>query len=134
MERQVFAAPELANPADPAFYTALAVAGALVLAAFAAGACLPGTRKNLAPRAGAVWFLVGFLPISNLFSLNASVAEHWLYLPSIGFLLFLAGIALDLPGRRFLAARPEDRGRRLSLMVGRWVGEPGRARTTGRTA
>ncbi len=48
-------------------------------------------------RFGAGWFLLGFLPISNLFSLNASVAEHWLYLPSIGFLLFLLGSALDLP-------------------------------------
>jgi lipopolysaccharide biosynthesis regulator YciM len=29
--------------------------------------------------------------------LNATVAEHWLYLPSVGFLLFLGGCALDLP-------------------------------------
>ena len=32
--------------------------------------------------------------------LNATVAEHWLYLPSVGFLLFLGGCVLDLP-RRF---------------------------------
>ena len=46
--------------------------------------------------------------MSNLIPLNASVAEHWLYLPSIGFLLFLAGVALDMPplfrGRGALAA------------------------------
>jgi tetratricopeptide (TPR) repeat protein len=48
---------------------------------------------------GACWFFLGFLPVSNLFSLNATVAEHWLYLPSVGLLLFLAGIALDLPVR-----------------------------------
>ena len=99
MERQVFAAPGLANPADPTYYTALAVAGALVLAAFAAGAVLPGCGRQLR-RFGAAWFLAGFLPISNLFPLNASVAEHWLYLPSIGFLLFLAGVALDVPWPR----------------------------------
>jgi tetratricopeptide (TPR) repeat protein len=29
--------------------------------------------------------------------LNATVAEHWLYLPSIGFVIFLAGCALELP-------------------------------------
>lgn len=33
-------------------------------------------------------FLVAYLPISNLFSLNATIAEHWLYVPSA--FLFLA--------------------------------------------
>ncbi len=96
MERQVFAAPGLANPADDSVYFALGVAGALMLVAFAAGAGWRGRGQTLR-RAGAVWFLMGFLPVSNLFALNASVAEHWLYLPSIGFLLFLAGVALDVP-------------------------------------
>ncbi len=102
MERQVFAAPGLTNPSTALFYNALAAGGALVLMAFAFGAWLPG-RGRLLRRCGAVWFLVGFLPVSNLFSLNASVAEHWLYLPSIGFLLFLAGAALDIPWRRLPA-------------------------------
>jgi tetratricopeptide (TPR) repeat protein len=48
---------------------------------------------------GTAWFLLSFLPISNLFDLNATVAEHWLYLPSVGLLLFLAGLALELPPR-----------------------------------
>ena len=48
---------------------------------------------------GVGWFVIGFLPVSNLFDLNASVAEHWLYLPSVGFVIFLAGCALDLPLR-----------------------------------
>jgi Flp pilus assembly protein TadD len=46
---------------------------------------------------GAFWFFAAYLPISNLIELNATVAEHWLYLPSVGFLLFLAGCAVDLP-------------------------------------
>ena len=96
MERQVFAAPGLSNPGAAGFYHALAAAGVLMLAALAAGAWWPGRGRSLR-RFGAGWFLFGFLPISNLFSLNASVAEHWLYLPSIGFLLFLAGVTLDLP-------------------------------------
>ena len=103
MERQVFAAPALANPADPSYYAALAITGAGVLAAFAVGVCLPGRGRRLR-RVGAAWFFIGFLPVSNLFSLNASVAEHWLYLPSIGFLLFLAGAALDLSWRQWTAA------------------------------
>ena len=46
---------------------------------------------------GAGWFFVAYLPFSNLIDLNATVAEHWLYLSSVGFLLFLAGCVLDLP-------------------------------------
>ncbi len=107
MERQVFAAPGLANPADASVYFALGVAGVMVLVAFAAGGWWRGRGQTLR-RAGAAWFLVGFLPVSNLFALNASVAEHWLYLPSIGFLLFLAGVTLDVPplfrGRGAVAA------------------------------
>ena len=56
----------------------------------------PGRRLRLF---GAVWFAVAFLPISNLFPLNAEVAEHWIYLASIGFLLFAAASLLALPAR-----------------------------------
>ncbi len=48
---------------------------------------------------GAVWFTFGYLPISNIVELNATCAEHWLYLPSVGILIFLAGCLLDLPAR-----------------------------------
>ena len=107
MERQVFAAPGLANPEDASVYFALGVAGVMMIVALIAGVCWRGRGRTLR-RVGSVWFTVGFLPVSNLFSLNASVAEHWLYLPSIGLLLFLTGVALDLPplfrGRGALAA------------------------------
>ena len=96
MERQVFAPPGLADAPDAFFYHMLTVSGVLVLAAFAGGCCWPGRGRTLR-RAGVAWFMIGFLPISNLFALNASVAEHWLYLPSIGFLLFLVGVGFDVP-------------------------------------
>ena len=54
----------------------------------------PGQRIRLF---GAGWFLIGFLPISNLFPLNAQSAEHWIYMPSIGFLIFLTGCYLAVP-------------------------------------
>jgi tetratricopeptide (TPR) repeat protein len=74
----------------------------------------PGLRARIF---GASWFLIGFLPISNLFDLNATVAEHWLYLPSVGALLFLAGVALDMPqrSRPILAAFVGLAGLALSL-------------------
>lgn len=105
MERQVFAAPGLENPQDEPMYLALGVAGAIVLGALATGAFVPGRGRDLR-RFGAAWFLAAFLPISNLFTLNASVAEHWLYLPSIGFLLFLAGVAANLSWRGLKLSAP----------------------------
>jgi len=101
MERQVFPAydPALRN-ATPFFpYHALFLGGLLFAAALGCGAWqrAPGRALRVA---GAGWFLVGFLPISNLVPLNASVAEHWLYVPSIGFLLFALGCWQALPATR----------------------------------
>ena len=48
---------------------------------------------------GVAWFILAYLPVSNLFPLNATVAEHWLYLPSVGFLIFAAGCLLELSNR-----------------------------------
>jgi tetratricopeptide (TPR) repeat protein len=55
---------------------------------------------------GATWFIAAFLPTSNIIELNATVAEHWLYLPSIGFLIFAAGCVMELRpvGRRLAVA------------------------------
>ncbi len=76
----------------------LSVMGLGFAALLAVGCSWPGPGRRLRIF-GACWFLIGFLPISNLFDLNATVAEHWLYLPSVGALLFLAGAMLDLPRR-----------------------------------
>lgn len=46
-----------------------------------------------------LWFLVALLPVSNLFPINATMAEHWLYLPSAGFFLVLAWILRNLFAR-----------------------------------
>ncbi len=44
---------------------------------------------------GACWFCLFLFPVSNVIPLNATMAEHWLYFPSLG--LFL--VAGALPGR-----------------------------------
>jgi len=76
----------------------LAIIGTLTILAFICmgRSALPGRRLRIF---GIAWFVLGFLPISNLFPLNAQVAEHWIYMPSMGFLLFLAGCGLALPGK-----------------------------------
>jgi len=42
------------------------------------------------------WFFITLLPNSNLYPINAYMAEHWLYLPSIGFFMILANILILL--------------------------------------
>lgn len=80
--------------------------GGLFFAGLLAAGCLRAGAGRKARIFGSCWFTLGFLPVSNLFDLNATVAEHWLYLPSVGLLIFAAGVALDLPLRfhRVLAA------------------------------
>ncbi len=82
----------------------LSILGLMLAAGLCFGALRKGRAQNLRA-AGAGWFVLAYLPISNLIELNATVAEHWLYLPSVGFLLFVVGCALELP----------DRGRKVAL-------------------
>lgn len=43
------------------------------------------------------WFFITLLPSLNVFfAINAYMAEHWLYLPSIGFLLIVARFLVNL--------------------------------------
>ena len=74
----------------------LSMAGLLVAALLALGAAQKGPARAVRIF-GAGWFLLAYLPISNLFDLNATVAEHWLYLPSVGLLIFAVGCCLELP-------------------------------------
>ncbi|CAN5593570.1 hypothetical protein BH20VER3_BH20VER3_05450 [soil metagenome] len=88
---------------DSAASEYLSVLGLIVLGVFIAGSFRKGVGQRVRIL-GAGWFLVSYLPLSNLVELNATVAEHWLYLPSVGFLIFLAGCALDSPLRYRKAA------------------------------
>ena len=40
------------------------------------------------------WYLVGLIPVMNIYPVNAYMAEHWLYIPSIGFFV-LAAVFLE---------------------------------------
>jgi protein O-mannosyl-transferase len=84
----------------------LSIAGLLVAAGLGFGACRKGAFRPVRIF-GAGWFVLTYLPISNLIQLNATVAEHWLYLPSAGFVIFLAGCCLEFP----------QRGRRIAVGV-----------------
>jgi len=83
----------------------LSIAGLAAATILLFGACRKGLARPM--RAfGAAWFFLAYLPISNLFDLNATVAEHWLYLPSVVFLIFITGCCLDLPRNLFRFVAP----------------------------
>lgn len=75
--------------------------GIVTAAALGYGAFRKGKAQPIRAL-GAAWFVLAFLPVSNLFTLNATVAEHWLYLPSVGLLIFVAGAFLELPTRQHI--------------------------------
>jgi len=54
------------------------------------------------------WFVITWLPSSNVFPINAYMAEHWLYLPSIGFFLLVS---------RFLAGWMDREGGKTAAVV-----------------
>src|SRR6202011_954288 len=74
----------------------LSILGLIILAVFVWGALKNGLGQP-ARIFGAAWFFASYLPISNIAQLNATVAEHWLYLPSVGVLVLVAGCILDMP-------------------------------------
>ncbi len=80
-------------------YEGLSVLGASVLVGVAWLCLRRGEGRSLI-RFGALWFFVAFVPISNLIPLNAEVAEHWIYLASIGVLLMAAGAMTLLPATK----------------------------------
>lgn len=103
MERSVFNSLALDNGEGREYFLQfeyLSILGLIVLAAFVFLSLQKGQGQRLRIF-GAVWFLVAYLPTSNIVELNATVAEHWLYLPSVGFLLFLAGCLLDFSKARW---------------------------------
>ena len=76
----------------------LSILGLLLAGVFVLGGIKKGRGQHLRVF-GASWFVAAYLPISNAFQLNATVAEHWLYLPMVGFLIFIFGCAVELPIR-----------------------------------
>ena len=104
MERSVSDPPHYQSPQawrDTIGTEYLSILGMIVVVLLFAG-CIKKDRWQSMRIFGAAWFIGAYLPISNLIQLNATVAEHWLYLPSVGLLIFVGGWLLRLP----VALRP----------------------------
>ncbi|NQT23289.1 MAG: tetratricopeptide repeat protein [Candidatus Omnitrophica bacterium] len=52
-------------------------------------------RKEKVIFFGILWFFIAYIPMANIFPVNANVSEHWMYLPSIGFFLIVSYLIWD---------------------------------------
>lgn len=68
-------------------YAVVGLVMLLVLLGAAVASWRQGQRRIAV---GIGWFLAAWLPISGVFPLNAPLAEHWMYVPMIGFWWALA--------------------------------------------
>ena len=46
---------------------------------------------------GAIWFLLGLLPVLNIYPISVFFGEGWLYLPSVGFFIIIGVIFHNIP-------------------------------------
>ena len=82
------------------------VIGGMIILITLVGAGLYFKKRRGIEFFGLMWFFITILLVSNIYPLNAYMAEHWLALPSIGIFL-IAGDAIDRiysrPRLKFLA-------------------------------
>jgi len=80
-----------------------AAAGMLITA----GLLVTAFRKRKTDRVlffSVVWFFAALLPVANIYPVNAYMAEHWLYVPSIGFFIILGRVLSGVCLRRVTRA------------------------------
>ncbi|MDQ8164500.1 MAG: glycosyltransferase family 39 protein [Gemmatimonadota bacterium] len=86
----------------------------VVLAALALAAVTWTTRRRVPVFAfGVLWITCGLLPVSNLVPTGIMLADRTLYLPSIGFVIAVAGL-----GSALAASSAASDARRSALFVG----------------
>ena len=88
MERMDFLYNPVASVMDPRF---------LIPSVFIVSSALALVFWHKRPKMllfGTAWFMMGLLPFINIIPINAFVAEHWLYFPSIGFFIAVS-VLLD---------------------------------------
>ena len=83
---------------DPKFWIP---AGTLCVLSVSLKRCIEKKDKDILFASG--WFLIGLFPVLNIFPLKAIIAEHWVYLPSVGF-FFLVSTGIVRLARRLSPA------------------------------
>jgi tetratricopeptide (TPR) repeat protein len=69
---------------DPVFWMGLLIT--VILLSYA----IKNRNKNKIISFAIFWFYVALVPQLNIYPINSYMAEHWLYLPSIGFCIIIA--------------------------------------------
>ena len=83
-----------ASVGDPTTWIAAAVVVAI-------GAAAVAVRSYAWPvTAGIVWFAIALLPVANIVPLPTFVAEHWVYVPSMGLFLAAGWVLVNVVARR----------------------------------
>lgn len=81
MERTIAISRSLFDPA--------AIGALLVMIGIGWVAYLAYKRDNRLIAFGILWFFANLLPVSNIVPINSFIAEHWIYMASVGFFLIL---------------------------------------------
>ncbi|MBN1405786.1 MAG: tetratricopeptide repeat protein [Candidatus Omnitrophica bacterium] len=79
---------------DKSVIAGLAISSLLLITAFAR------RKRDRVLLFSAIWFFVTLLPVSNIYPLAFYMAEHYMYVPSIGFFLILSSVITQLYARR----------------------------------
>jgi len=83
----------------------LVLAGAM-LASAAVAVIVWSRRNDKAVLLGLLWAALALAPVSGIFPLNATLAEHWLYVPAMGVTLALAAGGVQVARRLDPASEP----------------------------
>jgi Tfp pilus assembly protein PilF len=94
MDRDVETHPEGAASANIAAWRELQTLLGILLAAGAAYWLMRSRRQDAAIFSCLVLAAISYLPVSGIFVLNATIAEHWIYLPT-AFLFLAACLAIS---------------------------------------
>lgn len=94
MDRDVETHPEGAASANMAAWRELQTLLGILLAAAAAYWLMRSRKKDAAIFSCLALAAIAYLPVSGIFVLNATIAEHWIYLPT-AFLFLAAALAIS---------------------------------------
>lgn len=83
---------ERAIPISATIFSGEELASIMVVALIIWSACW-SFRKNRLVSFGIAWFFANLLPVSNIIPINSFLAEHWLYMASIG-IFFIVGLGV----------------------------------------
>ncbi len=98
MERAIGAARSLFEPATfiSFVFVACVLAGGVII-----------YKRNRLFSFFVFWYFINLLPVSGIFPINSFIAEHWLYMPSVGYFFILSALIYRVyeKYRSFMAAR-----------------------------